>query len=46
MILRFAMPRAERARKLALMPQTIGEHAEVGRLDRHLADYRAVEAPS
>ncbi|WP_066373768.1 alpha/beta fold hydrolase [Herbidospora mongoliensis] len=46
LVLRFAIPRAEMRWKLALMPQTIGEHAEVARLDRHLADYRDIDAPT
>jgi pimeloyl-ACP methyl ester carboxylesterase len=43
-ILRRAIPRAELRQNLALMPQAISEHAEVGRLDGRLADYREVDA--
>ena len=43
-ILRRAIPRAELEQDLALMPQAISEHAEVGRLDGRLADYREVTA--
>lgn len=43
-ILRCAIPRAELRQNLALMPQAISEHAEVGRLDERLADYRDVSA--
>jgi pimeloyl-ACP methyl ester carboxylesterase len=43
-ILRRAIPRAELRQNLALMPQAISEHAEVGRLDERLADYREVSA--
>jgi pimeloyl-ACP methyl ester carboxylesterase len=43
-ILEHAIPRAELQQNLALMPQAINEHAEVGRLDGRLADYRAVAA--
>lgn len=43
-ILRCAIPRAELRQNLALMPQAISEHAEVGRLDERLADYREVSA--
>ncbi|HET6190606.1 MAG TPA: alpha/beta hydrolase [Trebonia sp.] len=43
-ILRHAIPRAELRQNLALMPQAISEHAEVGRLDDRLADYREVSA--
>ena len=45
-ILRCAIPRAELRQNLALMPQAISEHAEVGRLDERLADYREVAAPT
>jgi pimeloyl-ACP methyl ester carboxylesterase len=44
MILHRAIPRDELRQNLALMPQAILEHAEVGRLDGRLADYAAVEA--
>jgi pimeloyl-ACP methyl ester carboxylesterase len=44
LILRRALPRAELRQNLALMPQAISEHAEVGRLDGRLADYREVAA--
>ena len=44
MILQHAIPRAELRQNLALMPQAINEHAEVGRLDGRLADYRKVAA--
>jgi pimeloyl-ACP methyl ester carboxylesterase len=43
-ILRRAIPPAELRQNLALMPQAIREHAEVGRLDGDLADYREVTA--
>jgi pimeloyl-ACP methyl ester carboxylesterase len=43
-ILRRAIPREELRQSLALMPQAVSEHAEVGRLDARLADYRAVAA--
>jgi len=43
-ILRRAIPRAELRQNLALMPQAISEHTEVGRLDARLADYREVAA--
>ena len=43
-ILQHAIPRAELRQNLALMPQAISEHAEVGRLDGRLADYREVDA--
>jgi pimeloyl-ACP methyl ester carboxylesterase len=43
-ILRCAIPRAELRQNLALMPQAIGEHAEIGRLDDRLADYHEVSA--
>ena len=43
-ILRCAIPRAELRQKLALMPEAISEHAEAGRLDARLADYREVAA--
>ncbi|WP_211264277.1 alpha/beta fold hydrolase [Streptosporangium amethystogenes] len=43
-ILRYAIPRAEMRQKLALMPQAISEHAEVGRFDGRLADYREISA--
>jgi pimeloyl-ACP methyl ester carboxylesterase len=43
-ILRWAIPRAELRQDLALMPQAISEHAEIGRLDERLADYREVSA--
>ena len=43
-ILRCAIPRAGLRQNLALMPQAISEHAEVGRLDERLADYREVSA--
>ncbi len=43
-ILRHAIPRPELRQNLALMPQAIREHAEVGRLDGGLADYRQVAA--
>lgn len=44
MIVRRAIPAAELRQNLALMPQAISEHAEVGRLDGRLADYREVAA--
>jgi pimeloyl-ACP methyl ester carboxylesterase len=43
-ILQHAIPRAELRQNLALMPQAISEHTEVGRLDGRLADYREVAA--
>lgn len=43
-ILRRAIPRAELRQNLALMPQAISEHVEVGRLDERLADYREISA--
>ena len=43
-ILQHAIPRAELRQNLALMPQAISEHAEVGRLDGRLTDYRDVAA--
>jgi pimeloyl-ACP methyl ester carboxylesterase len=43
-ILRHAISRAELRQNLALMPQAISEHAEVGHLDGRLADYREVAA--
>src|ERR1700739_1961870 len=43
-ILQHAIPRAELRQNLALMPQAISEHAELGRLDSRLADYREVTA--
>jgi len=43
-ILRRAIPRAELRQHLALMPQAISEHTEVGRLDGRVADYRQVAA--
>jgi pimeloyl-ACP methyl ester carboxylesterase len=43
-ILRCAIPRAELRQNLALMPQAISEHAEIGRLDERMADYREVSA--
>jgi pimeloyl-ACP methyl ester carboxylesterase len=44
LILRRALPRVELRQNLALMPQAISEHTEVGRLDGRLADYREVAA--
>ncbi|MBP2706349.1 alpha/beta hydrolase [Microbispora sp. RL4-1S] len=43
-ILRHAIPRAELRQNLALMPQAISEHVEVGRFDGRLADYREIAA--
>jgi pimeloyl-ACP methyl ester carboxylesterase len=43
-ILQHAIPRAELRQNLALMPQAISEHIEVGRLDARFADYRGVAA--
>ncbi|WP_051761055.1 alpha/beta fold hydrolase [Herbidospora cretacea] len=43
-VLRMAIPRDEMRQKLALMPQAVAEHVEVGRLDAHVADYAAVKA--
>jgi pimeloyl-ACP methyl ester carboxylesterase len=44
LILRRAIPPAELQQNLTLMPAAIREHAEVGRLDGRLADYREVAA--
>lgn len=44
LILRRAIPRVEMRQNLALMPQAISEHVEVGRLDGRLADYRDIAA--
>jgi pimeloyl-ACP methyl ester carboxylesterase len=43
-IVQHAIPRAELRQNLALMPQAITEHAEVGRLDGQLAAYREIAA--
>lgn len=43
-ILRRAIPPTELRQNLALMPQAISEHAEIGRFDGRLADYREVGA--
>ncbi|WP_214103407.1 alpha/beta fold hydrolase [Acrocarpospora catenulata] len=43
-ILRHAIPPAEMRQKRELMPQAISEHAEVGRFDHRLADYREITA--
>lgn len=43
-ILRLAIPRDELRQNLALMPQAINEHIEVGRLDDRLADYSDISA--
>ena len=43
-ILQHAIPRAEMRQNLAVMPEVITEHVEVGRLDGRLADYRDVAA--
>ena len=45
-ILKRAIPPAELRQNLALMPQAISEHEEVGRLDTRLPDYREVTAPT
>jgi pimeloyl-ACP methyl ester carboxylesterase len=44
MILRRAVSRAEMRQNLALMPQAISEHFEVGRFDGRLADYSEITA--
>jgi len=46
LILRRALGPAELRQNLALMPQAISEHEEVGRLDTRLPDYREVAAPT
>jgi pimeloyl-ACP methyl ester carboxylesterase len=43
-ILRRVIPRAEMRQNLALMPQAISEHLEVGRFDGRLADYSEITA--
>ncbi|HEY1705046.1 MAG TPA: alpha/beta hydrolase family protein [Trebonia sp.] len=43
-ILPLVIPRAQLRQNLALMPQAINEHVEVGRLATRLADYRGVTA--
>jgi pimeloyl-ACP methyl ester carboxylesterase len=43
-ILRCTIPRAELRQKLTLMPETVNEYAEVGRLDGRLADFREISA--
>jgi pimeloyl-ACP methyl ester carboxylesterase len=43
-IVRLAIPRAEMRQNLALMPQTISEHVEVGRLAARFTDYKNVSA--
>ncbi|WP_218136219.1 alpha/beta fold hydrolase [Nonomuraea jiangxiensis] len=43
-ILRCVIPRAELRRNLALMPQAIREHVEVGRFDSRPDDYREISA--
>jgi pimeloyl-ACP methyl ester carboxylesterase len=43
-ILPLVIPRAELRQNLALMPQAINEHVEVGRLTTRLADYQGVTA--
>jgi pimeloyl-ACP methyl ester carboxylesterase len=43
-ILRRVIPPTELRQNLALMPQAISEHAEVGRFDGRLPDYREVAA--
>jgi pimeloyl-ACP methyl ester carboxylesterase len=45
-ILKRAIAPAELRQNLALMPQAINEHEEVGRLDTRLQDYREVTAPT
>jgi pimeloyl-ACP methyl ester carboxylesterase len=45
-ILRRALSPTELRRDLALMPQAINEHVEVGRLDQHVADYGRITAPT
>ncbi|NUP20108.1 MAG: alpha/beta hydrolase [Nonomuraea sp.] len=45
-ILRRAIPRAELRQNLALMPQAVTEHVEVGRFDGRLDDYRGISAPT
>ncbi|MCL1871996.1 MAG: alpha/beta hydrolase [Promicromonosporaceae bacterium] len=44
--LRRAIPADHLRGMLALMPQAIREHVEVGRLDSRLADYAAITAPT
>ena len=46
LILRRAISPAELRQNLALMPQAINEHSEVGLLDGRLADYREIDAAS
>ncbi|HXT93887.1 MAG TPA: alpha/beta hydrolase [Trebonia sp.] len=46
LILKRAIGPAELRQNLALMPQAISEHEEVGRLDRQFPDYREVAAPT
>lgn len=45
-ILQRAIAPAELRKNLALMPQAISEHEEVGRLGARLTDYREVTAPT
>lgn len=44
-VLRLAIPKKDLRRNLALMPQAVREHAEVLRMEPHLADYRRIGAP-
>ena len=46
LILKRAIGPAELRQNLALMPQAISEHEEVGRLDSQLTDYHEVAAPT
>lgn len=46
LILKRAIEPAELRQNLALMPQSINEHREVGRLDGEVRDYREVAAPT
>lgn len=43
-IIKRVVPSAKLRQYLALMPQALAEHVEIGRLDAHFADYRAVTA--
>lgn len=43
-IIKRVIPPAKLQQYLTLMPQALNEHVEIGRLDAHFADYRAVTA--
>jgi pimeloyl-ACP methyl ester carboxylesterase len=43
-IIKRVIPRAKLRQYQELMPQALAEHAEIGRLDAHFADYRKVSA--